>query len=119
MVSPAASTAATSEEGARSISPRTTAIRCVLGIARTSATIINTRKGFTIESVVSSNWPNPSSSTMKVSGKVAAGGLPSMYFRRTFALGAVLAMLAAPLAAQWPATEKLDLDAIYRLKEEG
>jgi carboxypeptidase Q len=42
-----------------------------------------------------------------------------MYFRRTLALGAVLATLAAPLAAQWPATEKLDLDAIYRLKDEG
>jgi carboxypeptidase Q len=42
-----------------------------------------------------------------------------MYFRRTFALGAVVALLVAPLAAQWPATEKLDLDAIYRLKEEG
>jgi len=23
------------------------------------------------------------------------------------------------VAAQWPATEKLDLDAIYRLKDEG
>jgi carboxypeptidase Q len=42
-----------------------------------------------------------------------------MYFRRTFAVGAAVALLAAPLAAQWPATEKLDLDAIYRLKEEG
>jgi hypothetical protein len=39
----------------------------------------------------------------------------SMQFRRTFALGAVSAMLVAaalPLSAQWPATEKLDLDAI-------
>jgi hypothetical protein len=45
-----------------------------------------------------------------------------MQFRRTFALGAVSAMLVAaalPLSAQWPATEKLDLDAIYRIKDEG
>jgi hypothetical protein len=42
-----------------------------------------------------------------------------MYFRRIFASTAVIAVLAAPLAAQWPASEKLDLDAIYRIKEEG
>jgi carboxypeptidase Q len=43
-----------------------------------------------------------------------------MQFRRTFALTAVLAVLIAlPLAAQWPTTEKLDLDAIYRIKDEG
>ena len=45
-----------------------------------------------------------------------------MQFRRKFALSAVSAMLVAaalPLSAQWPATEKLDLDAIYRIKDEG
>ena len=43
-----------------------------------------------------------------------------MQFRRTFALSAVIAVLIAlPLSAQWPMTEKLDLDAIYRIKEEG
>ena len=45
-----------------------------------------------------------------------------MQFRRTFPLAAVIAALvlpALPLSAQWPSTEKLDLDAIYRIKEEG
>jgi len=45
-----------------------------------------------------------------------------MQFRRTFALSAALAIpvaLALPISAQWPATEKLDLDAIYRIKDEG
>ena len=45
-----------------------------------------------------------------------------MQFRRTVALGAVIAALVAPalpLSAQWPTTEKLDLDAVYRIKEEG
>jgi hypothetical protein len=39
-----------------------------------------------------------------------------MHVRRTFALTAVIALLVGlPLAAQWPATEKIDLDAIYLL----
>src|SRR6188474_8962 len=43
-----------------------------------------------------------------------------MNFRRTFASSALIALLVGlPLAAQWPATEKLDLDAIYRIKDEG
>jgi len=43
-----------------------------------------------------------------------------MKIHRTFALTAVIAVLVGlPLAADWPATEKLDLDAIYRIKEEG
>ena len=43
-----------------------------------------------------------------------------MQFRRTFALSAIIAVLIAlPLSAQWSATEKLDLDAIYRIKDEG
>ena len=43
-----------------------------------------------------------------------------MQFRRTFALGAALiTLIALPLSAQWPMTEKLDLDAIYRIKDEG
>ena len=40
--------------------------------------------------------------------------------RRMLALVAVVAALAVlPLGAQWPVTEKIDLDAIYRIKEEG
>jgi hypothetical protein len=43
-----------------------------------------------------------------------------MQFRRTFALSAAIAVLIVlPLAAQWPGTEKVDLDAIYRIKDEG
>jgi carboxypeptidase Q len=43
-----------------------------------------------------------------------------MFYRRTFALTAVVAVLVSlPLAAQWPATERIDLDAVYRIKEEG
>jgi hypothetical protein len=39
---------------------------------------------------------------------------------RTLAMTAVLAALVVlPLAAQWPAGEKLDLDAVYRIKDEG
>src|SRR6185503_20854757 len=43
-----------------------------------------------------------------------------MKFHRTFALTAMMAVLVGlPLAADWPVTEKLDLDAVYRFKEEG
>ena len=43
-----------------------------------------------------------------------------MHYRRTFALTALVAVVVSlPLAAQWPATEKIDLDAVYRLKDEG
>jgi hypothetical protein len=43
-----------------------------------------------------------------------------MHYRRTFATTALIAVLVGlPLAADWPVTEKLDLDAIYRIKEEG
>jgi carboxypeptidase Q len=43
-----------------------------------------------------------------------------MNVHRTVATTAVLAALVVlPLAAQWPATEKLDLDAVYRIKDEG
>src|SRR4029078_11053150 len=43
-----------------------------------------------------------------------------MLFRRNLALTAILAVLIGlPLSAQWPMTEKLDLDAIYRIKDEG
>src|SRR3954453_20373982 len=44
----------------------------------------------------------------------------SMHFHRTLALTTVMAVLVwLPIAADWPATEKLDLDAIYRIKDEG
>jgi len=44
--------------------------------------------------------------------------------RRTLTCASVVAAIlvcsfAFPLAAQWPAGEKLDLDAIYRIKDEG
>ena len=43
-----------------------------------------------------------------------------MKIHHAFALTAMMAVLVGlPLAADWPATETLDLDAIYRLKEEG
>jgi hypothetical protein len=43
-----------------------------------------------------------------------------MHYRRTFALTALVAVVGSlPLAAQWPTTEKIDLDAVYRLKDEG
>jgi Zn-dependent M28 family amino/carboxypeptidase len=43
-----------------------------------------------------------------------------MRFRRTVLLVVVLAALSAlPLAAQFPASEKVDLDAVYRIKDEG
>ena len=43
-----------------------------------------------------------------------------MTSRRSLALTAVLAvLLALPLAAEWPVAEKIDLDAMYRIKDEG
>jgi hypothetical protein len=43
-----------------------------------------------------------------------------MKMRRTFALTAVIAVLVGlPLAADWPTTERIDLDAVYRIKDEG
>src|SRR4029077_11910870 len=43
-------------------------------------------------------------------------------FRRKLSLitlTSLLVALALPISAQWPMTEKLDLDAIYRIKDEG
>ena len=43
-----------------------------------------------------------------------------MRIHRTVALTAVIAVLVwLPLAAAWPAADTLDLDAIYRIKDEG
>ena len=43
-----------------------------------------------------------------------------MHVRRILTHTAIIAVvLALPVAADWPATEKLDLDAIYRIKDEG
>src|SRR5437762_3522185 len=43
-----------------------------------------------------------------------------MKIHRTFALTAAMALLVGlPLAADWPVSEKLDLDAVYRIKDEG
>ena len=43
-----------------------------------------------------------------------------MITRRTLALASVFAIvLGLPIAADWPITEKVDLDAVYRIKEEG
>lgn len=43
-----------------------------------------------------------------------------MKIQRMFALTTVMAVLVGlPLAADWPVTEKIDLDAVYRIKDEG
>jgi carboxypeptidase Q len=43
-----------------------------------------------------------------------------MNIRRTVALTAVMsALVGLPLAADWPIAEKVDLDAVYRIKDEG
>src|SRR5207249_6993065 len=43
-----------------------------------------------------------------------------MHIRRTFATAALMSTLVGlPLAADWPVAEKIDLDAVYRIKEEG
>jgi len=43
-----------------------------------------------------------------------------MHIRRTLAATALIsALVGLPLAADWPVTEKIDLDAVYRIKEEG
>ncbi len=43
-----------------------------------------------------------------------------MKMRRRLAPTAIISLLVGlPLAAQWPSTETLDLDAVYRIKEEG
>src|SRR5437660_12207993 len=43
-----------------------------------------------------------------------------MHIRRTFATAALMSTLVGlPLAADWPVAEKIDFDAVYRIKEEG
>src|ERR1041385_265267 len=43
-----------------------------------------------------------------------------MKLHRTFVLTAVISLLIGlPLTAQWAVTEKIDLDAIYKIKKEG
>ena len=42
-----------------------------------------------------------------------------MLMRRPAVAAAIAALLVIPLAAEWPADEKVDLDAVYRIKEEG
>src|SRR5438067_9941149 len=43
-----------------------------------------------------------------------------MHIRRTFATAALMSTLVGlPLAADWPVSEKVDLDAVYRIKEEA
>ena len=42
-----------------------------------------------------------------------------MHPRRPLLLALVITVVGFPLAAQWPSTEKIDPDAIYRLKQEG
>src|SRR5438093_8524123 len=43
-----------------------------------------------------------------------------MKMHRTLALTAMIVVaVGLPLAADWPTTEKIDLDAVYRIKEEG
>src|SRR6202048_4411148 len=43
-----------------------------------------------------------------------------MRIHRTLAFAAIFGVIIGlPVAPEWPITEKLDLDAIYRIKEEG
>ncbi|HEV3139858.1 MAG TPA: M20/M25/M40 family metallo-hydrolase [Vicinamibacterales bacterium] len=42
-----------------------------------------------------------------------------MHIRRTLTVVVAIAALGIPLSAQWAATEKLDLDAVYKIKDEG
>ena len=43
-----------------------------------------------------------------------------MKLHRTFVLTAVISLLIGlPLTAQWAVTEKIDLDAVYKIKDEG
>jgi len=43
-----------------------------------------------------------------------------MQTRRTFLVAVLLSVVVAfPLAADWPITERVDLDALYRIKDEG
>jgi hypothetical protein len=42
-----------------------------------------------------------------------------MYIRRALTSIVAIAALGIPLSAQWAVTEKLDLDAIYKIKDEG
>jgi carboxypeptidase Q len=42
-----------------------------------------------------------------------------MLTRRTFVMSLIVACVVAPAAAQLASTEKVDLDAIYRIKDEG
>src|ERR1043165_3196128 len=43
-----------------------------------------------------------------------------MKFHRTFVLTAVISLLVGlPLSAQWALSEKVDLDAVYKIKDEG
>ena len=43
-----------------------------------------------------------------------------MKLHRTLALATVFAVsVGLPLAADWPITEKIDFDAVYKIKEEG
>src|SRR4029450_7199416 len=45
--------------------------------------------------------------------------LVSMQTRRAFLVAALSVAVSLPLAADWPNTERVDLDAVYRIKEEG
>src|SRR5260370_5112999 len=45
--------------------------------------------------------------------------LSFMHIRRTLILLVAIAALGMPLSAQWAVTEKLDLDATYKIKDEG
>src|SRR5262249_29762897 len=52
--------------------------------------------------------------------KVAGRRMEGMKFQRTLGTtGVLVALVVFPLAAQWSNTEKLDLDAVYRMKDEG
>src|SRR5438046_10319272 len=50
---------------------------------------------------------------------IRAEVLSFMHIRRALTTVVAIAALGIPMSAQWAVTEKLDLDAVYRIKEEG
>src|SRR2546428_8124127 len=69
--------------------------------------VLSARTIETVRPVIQSGWEDGYS--MKIHRK----------FARTVLIAALVAASGLPLAADWPVTEKLDLDAIYKIKEEG
>src|SRR5438093_4415341 len=50
---------------------------------------------------------------------IRAEVLSFMHIRRALTTVVAIAALGIPMSAQWAVTEKLDLDAVYKIKDEG